>query len=92
MITMMMIVIIMMVTMTVRADAAFDSYQGKYRRLNTWNIYLFTCKNLLDSMAKYKAWHSKYGLGAVNVATEASPDSNRIERNVHSGKIFRPHR
>ena len=43
-------------------------------------------------MAKYKAWHSKYGLGAVNVASEASPDSNRIERNVHSGKIFRPHR
>ena len=42
-------------------------------------------------MAKYKAWHSKYGLGAVKVVTEAT-DSNRIERNVNNGKIFRPHR
>ena len=46
----------------------------------------------LDSMAKYQAWHSKYGLGAVNVAPEAGTDSNRIERNVNNGKIFRPHR
>merc|ERR1711988_2020312 len=44
-----------------------------------------------DSMAKYKAWHSKYGLGAVKVVTEGT-DSNRIERNVNNGKIFRPHR
>ena len=44
MIAMMMIVIIMMVTMTVRADAAFDSYQGKYRRLNTWNIFIYMQK------------------------------------------------
>merc|ERR1711971_9635 len=44
-----------------------------------------------DSMAKYKAWHSKYGLGAVKVVIEGT-DSNRIERNVNNGKIFRPHR
>merc|ERR1712032_959814 len=44
-----------------------------------------------DSMAKYKAWHSKYGLGAVKVITEGT-DSHRIERNVNTGKIFRPHR
>ena len=43
-------------------------------------------------MAKYQAWHSKYGLGAVNVAPEAGTDSNRIERNVNNGKIFQPHR
>jgi len=42
-------------------------------------------------MAKYKAWHSKYGLGAVKVVIEGT-DSNRIERNVNNGKIFRPHR
>jgi len=45
-----------------------------------------------DSMAKYKAWHSKYGLGEVITVGTGNSNSNRIERNVNNGKIFRPHR
>ena len=86
---MMLVTIMMMVMMTVRAEPALDSYQGKQQRLALYTLE----KNILplDSMAKYKAWHSKYGLGAVKVVTEET-DSNRIERNVNNGKIFRPHR
>ena len=58
----------------------------------TIELRTYTERLYLDSMAKYQAWHSKYGLGAVNVAPEAGTDSNRIERNVNNGKIFRPHR
>ena len=86
---MMIVTIMMMVMMTVRADPALDSYQGKQQRhyIHIRNKHIVP----LDSMAKYKAWHSKYGLGAVKVVTEGT-DSNRIERNVNNGKIFRPHR
>ena len=43
-----------------------------------------------DSLAKYAAWHSRYGLGEV----EGGGEGVRVERNVLASNlpIFRPHR